>query len=285
MLCTTKYVVERKRKIIMKQAINSNNYLEEYLNKVRSKGRYSFTWTEAKAQFDISDKALNQSIYRLKSKKRVAQIRKGFYAIISPEYSNRGMIPVHLFIDDMMKSLGRRYYVGLISAAALHGAAHQQPMEYFIITEKPAMRDIKNKKLKINFYVKKDWSDNDIIQKKTEAGYINVSSPELTALDLFYYQDSFGVNKITSILQELAEEMKIAPLVKIAKKYPQTASIQRLGYLLDKELGNSKLSEPLLKILNDRKYSTILLSIDKNKEGKVDEKWKIIKNMKVESDL
>lgn len=130
----------------MNSPSNTNNYLEDYLIKVRSKGKYSFTWSEAKAQFDISDKALNQSIYRLKTKKRVAQIRKGFYAIIAPEYSNSGMIPVHLFIDDIMKSLNIHYYVGLISAAALHGTAHQQPMEYFVITEKPAMRDIKNKK-------------------------------------------------------------------------------------------------------------------------------------------
>lgn len=285
MLCTTKFVAQSKRKRIVKQTTHTNNYLEDYLNKVRSKGRYSFTWTEAKAQFDISDKALNQSIYRLKSKKRVAQIRKGFYAIITPEYSNRGMIPVHLFIDDMLKSLGRRYYVGLVSAAALHGAAHQQPMEYFVVTEKPAMRDIKNKKLKINFYVKKGWSDDDIIQKKTEAGYINISSPELTALDLFYYQNDFGINKITSILHELIEEIKIPSLIKTAKNYSETASIQRLGYVLDKQLANAKLSEPLIKILNERKHSVVPLSFDKGKEGKIDEKWKIIKNMKIESDL
>lgn len=282
---TTKYEGERKHKIIVKQPIIKNNYLEDYVNKVRSKGRFSFTWSEAKAQFDISDKALNQSIYRLKSKKRIAQIRKRFYAIISPEYSHRGMIPVNLFMDDMMKSLGKRYYVGLISAAALHGAAHQQPMEYFVITEKPALRNIKNRKLKINFYVKKDWAEDDIIRIKTEAGYINVSSPELTALDLFYYQENFGVNKITSILQELAEEMKVANLIKTAKNYSQTTSIQRLGYLLDKELSNTKLSDPLFKILNDRKCIAVPLSTEKNKEGVVDGKWKIIKNIKVESDL
>jgi hypothetical protein len=43
------------------------------------------------------------------------------------------MLPINLFIDDMMKSLNKRYYVGLISAAALHGAAHQKPMEYYVI--------------------------------------------------------------------------------------------------------------------------------------------------------
>lgn len=269
----------------MKESAVTYNYLEDYLNKIRSKGRYSFTWAEAKKQFDVSDKALNQAIYRLKAKKTVAQIRKGFYAIITPEYSNRGMIPANLFIDDMMKSLNKRYYIGLISAAALYGASHQQPMEFFVVTGKPAMRDIKNKKLKINFYVKKQWLDEDIIQKKTEAGYINVSSPELTALDLFYYLDSFGINKIVTILQELVDEIKISNLIKTAKNYPQISAIQRLGFLLDKELNNERLSDPLLKIVNERNHQIVPLALNKGKEGVVDEKWKIICNIKVESDL
>lgn len=269
----------------MKESAITYNYLEDYLNKIRSKGRYSFTWTEAKKQFDISDKAFNQALYRLKTKKIVAQIRNGFYAIITPEHSNRGMIPANLFIDDMMKSLNKRYYIGLISAAALHGAGHQQPMEFFVVTEKPAMRNIKNKKLKINFYVKKQWLDEDIIQKKTEAGYINVSSPELTALDLFYYLDSFGINKIVTILHELVAEIKIPNLIRTAKNYPQISAIQRLGFLLDKELHNERLSDPLLKILNERKYQVVPLALHKGKKGTVDEKWKIICNIKVESDL
>lgn len=285
LLCTTRNVVNRNQNNTVEQPEIIHNYLEDYLNKVRSKGRYAFTWVEIKKQFDVSDKALKQSLFRLKSKNRVAQIRKGFYAIITPEYSSRGIIPAHFFIDDLMKSLNRRYYVGLISAAALHGAAHQQPMEYFVITEKPALRTIKNRKIVVNFYVKKQWLNEDIVQKKTEAGYINVSSPELTALDLFYYLDSFGINRIVTILVELVEVMKISNLAKVAKNYPQTSAIQRLGYLLDKELKNKKLAAPLFKILNDRRHLVVTLSLDKNKEGEMDDKWKIIKNMEVESDI
>jgi predicted transcriptional regulator of viral defense system len=269
----------------VKKHVTSYNYLEDYLNKIRSKGRYAFTWEETKIQFNLSDKALNQNLYRLKSKKRIAQIRKGFYAIITPEYSKQEMLPPSLFIDDMMNHLKRRYYVGLISAAALHGAAHQQPMEYFIVTEKPALRAIKNKKLKINFYVKKEWSENDIIQKKTDAGNINVSSPELTALDLLYYLDSIGLNRTLTILQELSAEIKIQTLVKTAKHYPQTVAIQRLGYLLDKELQYHKFAEPLLKVLKDRKYFPVPLALNKSHEGEMDAKWKIIKNISIESDL
>lgn len=261
------------------------NYLEDYLVKVRSLGRFAFTWTELKAQFEVSDKALNQSLFRLKVKKKIAQVRKGFYAIITPEYSNYGIPPTVLYIDDLMNSLNKKYYVGLLSAAALYGAAHQQPMEFFVVTEKPALRNIKSKKLKINFYVKKQWAIEDIIQKKTDAGYIKVSSPELTALDLLFYQDSFGINKVVTVLHELASEMKTHDLTKTAQTYSQIAAMQRLGYLLDNELRNEKLSDALWVVLKQKTLFPVPLSTTKSKKGSADDKWKVIRNMKIESDI
>jgi hypothetical protein len=122
------------------------------------------------------------------------------------------MLPPYLFIDDLMKSLDKPYYVGLLSAAALHGAAHQQPMGYTVITQSPAPRSIN--RLKIVFFSRQDFLQDGIIQKKTPAGYINVSSPELTALEFFDYIRKFGINRITTVLQELAEAMKPVPLLK-----------------------------------------------------------------------
>ncbi|HET7360719.1 MAG TPA: type IV toxin-antitoxin system AbiEi family antitoxin [Salinimicrobium sp.] len=266
----------------MKAVAHKN--LEEYVNAIRAKGRYAFSWEELKQNFKLSDKALSQSLYRLKKNKKIAQIRKGFYAIITPEYSNNGMLPPHLFIDNLMKSLNKKYYVGLLSAAALHGAAHQQPMEYHVFTEKPALRTIKNKKLHINFYVKKEWSSKDIVQKKTDAGYINVSSPELTALDLLAYAD-MGINRIFTILNELSEEMQVKSLAGTAKGYPQTTAVQRLGYLLDKEIGNQKLANILKGTLKDKTIFPVSLLKGSHENGSIDTDWKIIKNTKVESDL
>jgi predicted transcriptional regulator of viral defense system len=153
------------------------------------------------------------------------------------------------------------------------------------VTERPALRAIKNKKLKINFFVKKEWLDEDVIQKKTDSGYINVSSPELTALDLLYYLETIGLNRALTILQELSTEIKVTNLVKVAKRYPQTVAIQRLGYLLDKELHHHKFAEPLLKVLNDRKYFPASLSLSKNSGGEIDSQWKVIKNAIPDSDL
>ena len=259
------------------------NYLNKYLIEIRAEGRYAFTTEELKNQFNLSSNALNQILYRLKQKKEIASIRQGFYAIIPPEYSKQGIIPPYLYIDDLMASLHKPYYVGLLSAAALHGAAHQQPTGYTVITQSPAPRSIE--KLKILFFSKQEFLQEGIIQKKTPAGYINVSSPELTALDFFDYIHKFGINQITTILQELSEEMKPSILMRIAKQYSNTSAVQRLGYILDTEVSNEKLSEALWKVLNHTNFFPIPLSPQKEKKGEIDYKWGIIKNMGIESDL
>ena len=259
------------------------NYLYKYLIEVRAQGRYSFTIEELKSQFNLSPNALNQILYRLKQKKEIALIRQGFYVIIPPEYSKQGIIPPYLYIDDLMKSLDKSYYVGLLSAAALHGAAHQQPTGYTVITQSPAPRSIG--KLNIIFFSKHEFLQDGIVNRKTPAGYINVSSPELTALDFLDYIHKFGINRITTILQELSEEMKPSLLLKIAKQYPNTAAIQRLGYILDTVISSEKLSDALWKVLNERNFFPIPLSTQKDKKGETDNRWKIIKNMEIESDL
>ena len=269
----------------MKKDVQTYNYLEEYIDNVRSKGRYAFTLDELKGKFEVTDKAILQNLYRLKTKKKIVQIRKGFYTILPAEYSNYGVIPTAMYLDDMMLSLNKKYYLGLISAAAIHGASHQQSMETFVITEKPALRDIKNPKLKINFFVKNEWNTEDIKQVKTDAGYVNVSSPELTALDLLYYVEKLGMNRVVTILKELIEVIKPSQLAKTVKNYSQLAAVQRLGYLLEYELGNEKLSQVIYATISDKKGTNIPLMPGKNREGIINTKWRIINNINIENDL
>jgi predicted transcriptional regulator of viral defense system len=264
---------------------NKNASWDRFLVELQEKGRYAFTFDDLRNYFYLSEESLLQGLFRYKQKKQVAQIRKGFYAIITPEYSKQGMLPYHLFIDDLMKSLNKPYYVALLSASALHGAAHQQPMEYFVIAQTPAPRSINSKKLKISFLSKNTWEQDDIIQKTSDAGYINVSSPELTALDLLAYVEKIGLNRITTVLHELAQSIKVSSLSRTIKKYPNTPVLQRMGYIMDKLLNEEKIAEVLLKNLKGRTVSPVLLSTQVSKNGLLDETWKVIINMEIESDL
>lgn len=121
-----------------------------------------------------------------------------------------------------------------------------------------------------------------ITEKKSEAGYFNVSTPEMTAFDLVYYHKNIGgLNRIIPILEDLAEEIKPSLLTKTAKSQKLTA-IQRLGYLFD-GLENNSLSNSLFKIIEKKKVKEIPLSLShENRDGDIDKRWKLIMNTKLD---
>ena len=263
------------------------NYIETYLGQVQSEGKYSFTSAELKRKFKITPQALKKALYRLIVKGRIVRLRNEFYLIIPPEYSSKGILPTLLYISDLMKFLKHDYYVGLLSAAMLHGAAHQQPQDFYMITKKPFLRDIKNKKAVIRFTIKKAWSKKDIEEKKTETGFVKVASPELTALDLVFFQDRIGgLNRIATILDELGEVLNAEKLAKTAMRYGQIATVQRLGYLLEKILSHKDKTEALSQWLKKQTFYPVFLETGKKKKNmQAKNRWKVIKNISPQSDL
>jgi predicted transcriptional regulator of viral defense system len=260
-------------------------YIDAYLLKIRSKGRFSFTFEELNRTFSSSEQAIRRKLYRLKADKKIAIIRKDFYAVLPPEYSELGSLPVFLYIDDLMKYLGRDYYVALYSAAALYGAAHQQPMEYQVIVQNP-LRAIADNATRVNFLVRKMWEPTGVDKKSSAAGYFNVSRPELTALDFMSFNGKIGgISRIVPVLGELAEEMKPSKMYKIASGYPQISSIQRLGYLCDKVYGRQDLATAIQRALKGKSTQNILLSVASPKQGCIDRAWKVDVNVIIENDL
>ena len=79
--------------------------------------------------------------------------------------------------------------------------------------------------------------------------------------------------------------MNSSNLARAARNYPLTSTIQRLGYLIDKRVGNQKLATVLRKILNDRKIGPIPLLKSSGNKGSLDIDWKIYKNTELDSDL
>ena len=257
--------------------------VEQFIEQQRSLGSYSFSWEMLNDAFDRSDKALKQALFRLKTKGKIAHVKSGFYVIIPPEFSNVGMIPANLFIDDLMKSLGKQYYVGMFSAAALQGASHQAVMEYYVVTDYPSVRSVRNKNIVINFFTKKEWANDLILQRKTDAGYINVSCPELTALDLLNY-GNFTINRVATVLEELSESFDSKRL-KNTIKHASTTSIQRLGYLLDTVNNGHAYGKVLQHELKKRNVFPVPLSKHGSKKGQINAIWNVIENITVESDL
>jgi predicted transcriptional regulator of viral defense system len=256
--------------------------ISDYLYEIQAQGRYAISLHELRERFGPNEKAIAQKLHRLKKENKLAQVRKEFYVIIPPQYSHQGILPTTYYLDDMMKFLKREYYLGLYSAAALHGAGHQQPMQSQIIIQKPALRDIKTQKQHLTFFTKSSWNVEWLEKKKTDAGYVLVSSPELTAIDLVHYHKQIGgLNRLIPVLGELSENIKGSKLTSIAgaSSFP---TIQRLGYLLEK-LSETKLAEGLSDLLSTNDTNAAPLSLShKSKKGNNNEKWKLILNTELE---
>lgn len=263
----------------------TSDHLSEFLNSLQANGRYTFTRQEVVEALHLSANAFKLAIYRLIAKKRAVRLRHGFYSIIPLEYQNAGAPPASWFIDELMRFQRQPYYVGLLSAAALHGAAHQQPQEFQIISNKP-LRSIVIGRNRIRFFNKYNIDDVATEQKKTSTGYMRVSTPETTAFDLVRYIEAAGyLNNVATVLSELLEKLAPEALLRAAQvEAVELSCAQRLGFLLD-YCGGEEATSLLAHWLNDQYPRVVSLNPAKPFKGKQkNKKWHIHINEEIEVD-
>lgn len=260
-----------------------NRSLAAFVNDLQARGRYTFTRAEAAEPMAITDLALEAALRRLKKRGRIANPRRGFYVVVPLEYREAGCPPASWFIHDLMRFLGRPYYVGLLSAAAIHGAAHQQPMVFQVITDQ-AIRPARAGRVRINFYKSRMVEKAPVVEVQTETGLMRVSSPETTVFDLVRFSAAAGhAGNVVTVLGELSEKLDPSALAKLADFYA-VPEVQRSGYLLE-QLGEYELAKPLADWLKKRRYRPIRLV-----PGKVADKvpaapkWRVIPNETLESE-
>lgn len=262
--------------------------ISDWVERLASKGRHSFSLNEVRNAFaNDTEAAIKLKLTRMVGKKKIVSIHKGYYLIITSQYASRGVLPPVLFIDGLMKFLERPYYAGLLNAAAFHGAAHQQPQEYFVVTNFPALRPTGKKGIKINYISKKEVPELYLENRKTETGSINISNPALTAIDLVQFDKRIGgLDRAATVLNELAEAIKKEQVTEQFLREVPVAAIQRLGFLLEvilkKDIGRH-LYEVSQKAGLD--FFRIPLKTSAIKKGyPSDERWKVIVNTEIEID-
>lgn len=266
-------------------------HLEDWVNDLISEGKISFSLKQAIETFpNLSEKAVKKSLNRLSVKGNVVSIHRGYYLIIPPQYTPRGILPPTMYLDAFMKFLKRPYYVGLLNAAAFYGAAHQQPQEFFVLTNFPVLRPTAKKGIKVNYISKRKILDKFLEDKKAESGYIKVSSPELTAADLVQFEKRIGgLSRVATVLSELTEEMKLEKINKSFLRQIPATTIQRLGYLLENVVGQKEIADHLYNESMKLKLRFLRIplktSAKKSKTFPVNERWNVIVNIEIEMDL
>jgi predicted transcriptional regulator of viral defense system len=257
--------------------------MSQWVSYLQSMGQYSFTRSQAESDTGRSAIGVQNALRRLKRQNLIVSPRRGFYIIVPPEYRSVASPPADWFIDDLMSFLGQTYYVGLLSAAALHGGAHQQPMVFQVITGKPT-REAHAGRVAVGFYMNSRIESYPVIHKQTETGTMRVATPETTAFDLLRYPNGAGsMGNIVTVLSELSDAMDPGLLIELAP-LANVTDVQRVGYLLD-HVGSTELAAPLHGYLSSRCPRAVPLVPGEKAETDVNGRWHILPNADLELEI
>ena len=133
----------------------------------------------------------------------------------------------------MMRHLERPYYVALLTAARMHGAAHQAPQVFQVITDGRRIRDRDLGRVRIRFYESKHVGEDETEPVHSPDGYVTVSTKETTVVNLIAYPHAAGgYSNIATIIGELGE-LNGSALARVASRR-NWATARRTGWFVER---------------------------------------------------
>jgi predicted transcriptional regulator of viral defense system len=183
---------------------------------------------------------------------------RGFCVFVPPEYRRLGCLPPEQLVPQLMERLGLDYYTGLLSAAEIHGAAHQRPQEFqaVVAANRPG---IECGSVRVRFVARRNVASLPTVLRNTLRGQMKVSTPEATTFDLVgYSRHCGGLDNEATVLAELAESLDAGKLAEVAALSPVPWA-QRLGFLLELA-GAPALGDPLAKRVSEEAGEYVPLS-------------------------
>lgn len=252
-----------------------------------ARGRHFVTTEEVGELVSVVPASVRQSLRRPRESNEIVSVTHGAWVPVPPEFRSAGAPPPAHFIDPLMKFLDHPYYVGFLTAAAVHGASHQAAMVFQVAT--PAvLRNREIGKAQVRFIRRSGVPSRAVIEHLVPTGRIRVSTPEVTLLDLVESpRHGGGLSNVATVIGQLLEDDNINPheLATQAHTYP-TSVAQRAGYLIDAMgsfIGKSVDLEELRSSTIDAE--PVLLTAHRDRHGERDGRWSVIANTEIEPDL
>jgi predicted transcriptional regulator of viral defense system len=266
--------------------------LQSYIKDIRKDGRRCFTILDILEQFHVSNSHARVALHRLLKTGDLISPTRGLYVIVPPEHQPHGSIPPQELVPLVMQYMGAHYYVALLSAGLFHGATHQKPARFQVISDKRIKHPSIFGDVEIDYIYKKSVLELPTQDITVSTGYLKVATPELVALDLLEYPNhAGGLNHIATVFSELVEVLDPIKLINLAKDTRVEYQLQRIGYILDHidvmdEPGAEIIINALAHHVQENKPSYLPLASEISKIGYSRcKKWRIIENSEIESDL
>lgn len=266
--------------------------LDDYLDRLVSRGRSHFSRDEAAASAGLKPAGLSTALARATKRRRVVSPRQGFYIILRPEDWIAGAPDPVRWIDPLMRHQRIAYRVSLLRAAAFHGASHQASMVFQVVVPRQ-LRPIAIGRHRLQFVFQSpdafaetnrpEW----LGRIKSDAGFATVAGVELTLLDSArYFRKASGIGGVAQIAYDIGGKAKPRILKALAAHY-ESATVRRLGYLLD-QLGHARQARALEGFAREQK-NLVPLNPGPAASGrrrapaaKIDARWKVLVNDAVE---
>ena len=266
--------------------------LQSYIKDIRKDGRRCFTILDILEQFHVSNSHARVALHRLLKTGDLISPARGLYVIVPPEHQPHGSIPPQELVPLVMQYMGAHYYVALLSAGLFHGATHQKPARFQVISDTRIKHPSIFGDVEIDYIYKKSVLELPTQDFTVSTGYLKVATPELVALDLLEYPNhAGGLNHIATVFSELFEALDPIKLINLAKDTHAEYQLQRIGYILDHiDVMDETNAEIMINALaqhvqvNKPNYLPLASEISKIGYSRC-KKWRIIENSEIESDL
>lgn len=190
----------------------------------------------------LDELARNAGLSRLAARRQFERLvpkavqlpgRPSLLLTVPPEDRPRGAPPVAAWLHDYMHCRGLHYYVGLLSAAALHGSSSQVPMTMQVIVPEP-VRAFEVGRLRIEFITKRRADRTPLSVLSGLAAPMNVSTPAATLLDLVAFSRRVGgMSRVLEIVEGLKPKLTAHELRDALHAGASIPVMQRTGYLLE----------------------------------------------------
>jgi hypothetical protein len=206
----------------------------DFLQRSQARGKVAFALGEVCKQTGVSPVAALAQLSRLKAQVVRVSPKADFYLIIRPDQALMGGPPADWWLHAYFQSLGRPYYVGLLSAAAEYGSSHQAVQTFQVMTDRP-MGKIHVGRISVEFFVRKNIAQVATRLKQPAFAPLLLSTPEATAIDLIRYSSRIGgIARAALAIQGMIEQFTANGIASALESGVEQPTLQRLGYILQK---------------------------------------------------
>lgn len=251
-----------------------------FLDHLQARGDLVVSVDEAAKQNALTRIAAQRQLERTAPRATRLPGRPSAFLIVPPEHRLRGAPPVAAWLDDYLRTQDQRYYVGLLSAAALHGSSNQAVQVTQVLLRQPR-RPIAIGKIHLEFYVKSRLELTPLTAIPGLPAPLAVSSPEATALDLIAFSHRLGgIERALDVIKGLKETMTVTGMRSAIGAGVPVTILQRIGYVFEM-LRFDSLADLVQSALPISFPPALLQAHGQRAQGPAREPWAIVDNLKL----